>query len=111
MKTLTIVALFCSGLGVAGCGSAPSDSTGSTIDALKGGSSAADGGNHGSAGGSHGQGGQGQGSGHGCKPEDGGTSPCARGDGGEDDDADVDTGDDGDDGGGGGHRPDAGKKH
>jgi len=109
MKALTIVALFCSGLGVAACGGAPSDSTGSTADSLKGGVSAADGG-------SHGQGGQGQGSGHACKPLDGGPSPCARGDGGEDDDSatDDDGGDDGEDhdGGGhdGGHRPDAGKK-
>jgi hypothetical protein len=78
MKARTIVTALGAGLLVVACGGSTPDGTAATSSDL---SRLADGGLKGKA----------------CKPLDGGTSPCARGDGGDDE---SDQGDDeGDDGG------------
>ena len=104
------------GLLCVACGGAPADSTGSSADSVNGSLSAratADAGHGKSKSGAH------EAS---CKPLDGGRSPCARGDGGDDgidavddDGGDMDQGDDdggdtdeGDDDGG--HHRDDGKR-
>jgi hypothetical protein len=109
MATRTAMFWVSGALACAACGGAPADPTGTSADSVKGSLAAG-------AAPDAGRGKERGDDGHGasCKPLDGGRSPCARGDGGEDDDMDTMDDDDGGDMDRGdddaGHRRDGGRR-